>query len=72
MYQPFRKPVDHDHPFRALAGDEGADHHPVPGLVAAYRRADLGHLAHELVAEDVAGPHRRRRVSDAVRRTRIG
>src|SRR5690348_10532698 len=41
------------------AADERAHHYPVAWLVLRHRRADLGDLAHELVAEDVPGPHGR-------------
>jgi hypothetical protein len=43
---------------RAVAADDGERHdHPVADPEAAYLAADLDHLAHELVAHDVAGFH---------------
>ena len=40
------------------AAGEGDHHHPVADLVLRDVLADLGHRAHELVAEHVAGAHR--------------
>jgi hypothetical protein len=41
----------------AAAGDHRADDHPVADLVAADLGADLDDLAHELMADHVAGAH---------------
>ena len=43
----------------AAAGHGRADHHPVADAVPAHRRADLDHLAEELVPEHVAGGEQR-------------
>jgi hypothetical protein len=48
------------------AGDEGVDHHPLADLAVAHALADLDDLAHELVAQDVAGPHERDVAADQV------